>query len=131
MHDTIKLNEEKKDKEWYKYQMDRYVPHTVVPIIEDYQEMKRLYEFVNNDLSNFKDDVAYYCGSLEEYGATEETLVPYNPIPNKIEVLKGDLLSRGLNYKVMLLTAKAVRDKNEQLLEAIKTNKALCRFSLL
>lgn len=122
MHDTIKLNEEKKDKEWYKYQMDRYVPHTVVPIIEDYQEMKRLYEFVNNDLSNFKDDVAYYCGSLEEYGATEETLVPYNPIPNKIEVLKGDLLSRGLNYKVMLLTAKAVRDKNEQLLEAIKSS---------
>lgn len=122
MRDTIRLNEEKKDKEWYKYQLDRYVPHTIIPIIEDYEEMKRLYEFVNNDLTKFKDDIAYYCGSLEEYGATEETLVPYNPIPNKIEVLKGDLLSRGLNHKVMLLTAKAVRDKNEELLNVIKAS---------
>lgn len=122
MRDTIKLNEEKKDREWYKYQLDRYVPHTVIPIVEDYEEMKRLYEFVNNDLTKFRDDIAYYCGSLEEYGATEETLVPYNPIPNKIEVLKGDLLSRGINHKVVLLTAKAVRDKNEQLLQAVSAS---------
>ena len=89
MNDAIKLREKVKDREWYKYQLERYVPYTASPIVHDYMEMKKLYEFVNNDLSKFKDDIAYYCGSLEEYGATEETLVPYNPIPNKLEVLKG------------------------------------------
>lgn len=120
MNDAIKLREKVKDREWYKYQLERYVPYTASPIVHDYMEMKKLYEFVNNDLSKFKDDIAYYCGSLEEYGATEETLVPYNPIPNKLEVLKGDLLARGLNHRIMLLTAKAIRDKNQELLKAFE-----------
>jgi hypothetical protein len=120
MNDAIKLREKVKDKEWYKYQLERYVPYTASPIVHDYYEMKKLYEFVNNDLSNFKDDIAYYCGSLEEYGATEEVLVPYNPIPNKLEVLKGDLLSRSFNHRILLLTAKAVRDKNEELINVFR-----------
>jgi hypothetical protein len=116
MGDTTKLTANKKDKAWYEYQLQRFVPYTNAIEVEDYHEMKRIYEFINNDLSKFRDDIAYYCGSLEEFGATEEVLVPYNPIPNKLEVLKGDLLSKGFNHRILLLTAKAVRDKNEELL---------------
>lgn len=115
----LRIAEKDKNKEWYKFQADRIIPAHSTATIEDYDEMKKLYEFRNNDLSRWKDEVDYYCGSLEEYGATEEELVPYNPIPQKIEVLKGDMLARGNNFKIILLTAKAIQHKNKELYNKI------------
>ena len=115
----LRIPEKQKNKDWYKFQADRIIPAQTTAMVEDYEEMKKLYEFKNNDLTRWKEEVAYYCGSLEEYGATEEEIVPYNPIPNKIEVLKGDMLSRGNNFKVILLTAKAIQTKNKDLYNKI------------
>ena len=115
----LRVPEKDKNKDWYKFHVDRIIPAQTTAQVEDYPEMKKLYEFRNNDLSRWKDEVDYYCGSLEEYGATEEDLVPYNPIPNKIEVLKGDMLSRGNNFKIILLTAKAIQTKNKDLYNKI------------
>lgn len=116
----LKVSEGEKDEEWYKYQRDRLIPAHNVLAVEDYDEMDKLYKFVGNDLTSFKQEIAYYCGSLDEFGATEEDLVPYNPIPNKFEVLKGDMLARGFNHRIMLMTAKAIRRKNEELLQQVQ-----------
>lgn len=113
----LKVPESEKTIEWYKFQADRIMPSFSSLTVEDYTEMKKIYEFLNNDLSSFKREIDMYCGNL--YEDDEEELVPYNPIPNKIEVLKGDLLARGNNHRVVLLTAKAIRQKNEELLSKI------------
>lgn len=116
----LRVPESEKTLEWYKYQCDRIIPVQSVLTVEDYEEMKKLYEFKNNDLTLFKDEIDYYCGSLEEFGATEEELIPYNPIPQKLEILKGEMLARGNTLKIILLTAKAIQTKNEQLYNLIK-----------
>ncbi len=118
--DFLRLKDDNKDEEWYKFQANRIIPAHQNMVIEDYYEMDKLYKFLGNDFTAFTEEIKYYCGSLEEFGATEEELVPYNPVPNKFEVLKGDLLSRGFNYRIMLMTAKAVRQKNEEFVKRIQ-----------
>ena len=77
-----------------------------------------MYEFINNDLSNFTEEVNKYCGVIGS--ESEEELIPYNPIPQKIDALKGDLLARGNNYRIVLLTAKAIKSKNDELVKKIQ-----------
>ncbi len=122
LRDFMKLTvpESEKDKEWYKFHADRVIPAYNSLTIQDFEEMSKLYQFANNDLTLFKKEIEYYCGSLEEFGATEEDLVPYNPIPNKLEQLKGDLIARGNTHKVILLTAKAMRQHNEEFINRLK-----------
>lgn len=125
MHDIrdfmrLTVSESEKDKDWYKFHADRIIPAYNSLTIQDFEEMTKLYQFANNDLQLFKKEIEYYCGSLEEFGATEEDLIPYNPIPNKLEQLKGDLLARGNTHKVILLTAKAMRQHNEEFVERLK-----------
>lgn len=116
----LRVPDSEKNLEWYKYQCDRIIPAQNVLTVSDYEEMKKLYEFKNNDLTLFRPEIDYYCGSLAEFGATEEDLIPYNPIPQKLEVLKGEMLARGNTLKIILLTAKAIQSKNEQLYNLIK-----------
>lgn len=122
LRDFMRLTvpESEKTKEWYKFHADRIIPAHNSLTVQDFEEMTKLYQFKNNDLTLFKKEIDYYCGSLEEYGATEEDLVPYNPIPNKLEQLKGDLLSRGNTHKVILLTAKAMRQHDKEFVEKLK-----------
>jgi hypothetical protein len=117
----LSVPEKKKDKDWFKYQKDRIIPAHLSSLIQDYHEMDRLYRFMGNDLSGFKSEVAYYCGSMEQYGATEEQLVPYNPVQNKFEVLKGDMLSRSaVHNNYSLLTSKVRHKKDKEFIEAIR-----------
>ena len=124
LRDFMKLTvpESEKTKEWYQFHADRIIPAHNSLMVQDYEEMTKLYQFKNNDLTLFKDEIDYYCGSMSEYGASEEELVPYNPIPNKLEQLKGDLLSRGNTHKVMLLTAKAMRQHDDEFIEKLKAS---------
>jgi len=116
----LQIPDSEKTLEWYKYQCDRIIPVQSVLTVTDFEEMKKLYEFKNNDLTLFRDEIDYYCGSLAEFGASEEDLIPYNPIPQKLEILKGEMLARGNTLKIILLTAKAIQNKNEQLYNLIK-----------
>ena len=62
------------------------------------------------------------CDDLSNYGAVEETLLPYNKIRNKFEILSGDMIQRGNNHKIVLLSSKAIKHKNEQLFQAIQSS---------
>lgn len=116
----LKVPESEKTEEWYKYQRDRIVPNPHTSRIEDRAEMERIYQLINNDLSGFRKEINYYCGVLDEHMEVEEELIPYNPLPTKLEVLRGELIARGNTLRVMLLTAKAIRRKDQEFQQMIK-----------
>jgi hypothetical protein len=120
LDDFLQLRVANKDKDWFIFQADRLIPSHANLVVEDAVELKKLYEFANNDLSGFRSEIDRYCGNL--FSETEEELIPYNPLPNKIEVLKGDLLARGNNHKIVLLTAKAIQSKNKEFWTAINSS---------
>ncbi len=118
----LDLRAKNKDEKWYKEVANYYLPAYSKVTIEDYDEMKKLYEFMNNDLRNFQEEINSICNDIYTQDAAVEELIPYNKIKNKIDVLIGDLLRRRSNHKIILLSAKAIRDKNEKLKELIMEN---------
>jgi len=122
---ALKVSEQDKyanDNEWFKNYMLYVIPNESA-VIEDFKMMKMSYEVVNNNLDGYRDQIKQFCAPLgEDIGQVEEDVVPYPELYNKINVLKGEMLKRGDNFKIVLLTAKAVRDKNKELYEAIKAS---------
>lgn len=122
---SLKVSEKEKyenDCEWFKNYM-LYVIPSESAIVEDYDLMKMSYEVANNNLEGFRDKIKQFCAPLgEDIGQIEEEVIPYPELYNKINVLKGEMLKRGDNFKIVLLTAKAIKDKNMELYEAIKAS---------
>lgn len=118
----LKVPEHQKNDDWYKYQADRLIPSAEFTVVREAPEMDKLYRLLNNDLTGFEQELKAYCSDLSDYGAVEEELIPYNPLPNKIEALKGNMLTRGNTYRLMLLNAKAIRRKDSAFQERIKAS---------
>lgn len=119
----LRVPESEKTKEWYQYQADRIIPAHLAGQIEDYDELDKLYRFMGNDFSLLKDEIDYYCGSLEDMGATEEELRGYNPIPGKLDVLEGEVLAKPVvGSKPSLLTRKAMYTKTEEFKKEIEAS---------
>lgn len=120
---SLKISEKEKyvdDNDWFKKYMNHIIP-TDAAIIEDYDLMKTSYEVVNNNLNGFKDKMKDFCEPLgENLGQIEEEVIPYPEIHNKINVLKGELIKRNDNHKIVMLTSKAIKDKNDKLLAEIE-----------
>lgn len=118
----LKVSEEEKyknDCQWFKDYADYIVPpHSSV--IDDYKEMKLAYEVINNNLEGFKDQLDRFLNPLgENIGAIEETILPYPRLHNAVNMWKGELLSRKDKHQIVLLSAKAVKDKNDALVERL------------
>lgn len=110
----------KSDGEWFKRYM-RYIVPFANGNIEDYEILKTSYEVANNNLNGFRKQLQAFCNPMgEDIGELEEDVVPYPELHNKINILKGEMLKRNDDHRIILLTAKAVRDKNKELLERIK-----------
>jgi len=118
----LNLREKNKDKAFFKEVADYYMPAYSSITIEEYDDLKKLYEFMNNDLSSFTDEINRICNDVYVEDAAVEELLPYNKIKNKVDVLIGDFLRRRANHKIILLSAKAIRNKNEKLKELILEN---------
>lgn len=122
---SLKVSEKQKyanDNEWFKAFMRYIVPASTLTV-PDYDVMKMSYEIANNDLSAYKDKIEAFCNPLgEDIGQINEDLVPYPELHNKVSALKGEMLKRGDDFKIVLLTAKAIQDKNEAQFEAIKAS---------
>lgn len=111
----LNLRQETKDKDWYIEIFEHYYPY-VLTLNEHAKELDKLYKFRNNDISGFLEELQAACNSKLD---PEEEILPFNKIPNKIEVLKGDLLKRNDNFTIVMLSWHAVKRKDEQLKEAI------------
>lgn len=122
---SLKVSEKLKhenDNQWFKDYMNYVIP-SEASSVEDYDMMLNCYKVANNDLSGFKDKIKEFCNPLgEDIGQINEELVPYPELYNKISALKGEMLKRGDDFRIILLTAKAVQDKNDALFNKIKAS---------
>lgn len=120
---NLKVSESEKyknDYQWFKDYANWIVP-AYSSVIDNYKEMKLAYDIYNDNLDGFKAELDKFCNKLgENVGQVEEEIRPYPKLHNIVNVLKGELLKRNDNFKVVLLSLKAIKDKNEQLINAIK-----------
>ena len=108
------------DGQWFKDYAEWIVPANN-EVVDDYQTLKDCYDIVNGNLDNFKEKFKKFCNPLQLPDVGEDDFIePYPKIHNKINVLKGELLKRGDNFRVVLLTSKAIKDKNKQMVESIR-----------
>lgn len=122
---SLKISEKEKyahDNQWFKNYMNYVIPSEAASV-EDYEMMLTSYQIANNDLTGFKDKIQQFCNPLgEDIGQINEELVPYPELYNKISALKGEMLKRGDDFKIVLLTAKAIQDKNDAFFAKIKAS---------
>lgn len=119
----LKLLEKNKNDAWYKEIAEQYLTATNAHQIRpDFEEKAKLYRFFNNDLSDYVEEINSICNDVISVGAANDMLLHYNKIRNKYDVLHGELLRRGNNHKIVLLSAKAIKDKNEKMLAFIQEN---------
>ena len=119
---SLKVLNAQKDNKWYEDVMSYYIPPYQKVFSATYEEDLNLYRLVNNDISGYQEQLNRLCNNMIDYGAVEEELLPYNKIRGKLERQVGEILLRGNNHKVMLLSAKAVRAKNEKFQENLRKN---------
>ena len=120
---NLKVSESEKykdDHQWFKDYANWIVP-AYSSIIDNYKEMKLAYDIYNDNLDGFKEELDRFCNKLgENVGQIEEEIRPYPKLHNIVNVLKGEIIKRNDNFKIVLLSLKAIKDKNEQLINAIK-----------
>jgi len=119
----LKISEKEKyknDGQWFKDYLHMTIP-TLLPDSDDYQSMITAYKVVNNDLTNFKDLIKRFCNPLgEEIGEVDEEIQPYPELHNAVNILKGEVVQRRDQLHLMLLSANAIKSKNQKMFEAIK-----------
>lgn len=119
----LKLSEKEKYKnegEWFKKHLDNTVPF-LMPESDDYKAMVTAYKIVNNDLTDFKKMLKDFCNPLgDDIGEVDEEIQPYPELHNSVNVLKGEIVQRRDQLHLMLLSANAIKSKNQQMFEAIK-----------
>lgn len=116
----LKILSKNKNEQWYKDVAEsHYSSMSALGRRPDFAQKLKLYQFMNNDLSQYQDELNAICNDVLTQDSAQEQLLAFNKIKNKYEVLEGELLRRGNNLKIILLTAKAIRNKNEKFLEEI------------
>lgn len=122
---NLKIPETEKyanDEQWFKDYMNYIVP-AYASTIDDYKNMKLCYDVYHDNLEGYKDILDKYANKFgENIGQIDNEVSPYPKLHNKVNKLKGEFLKRPENLKAVLLSAKAIKDKNKQLFEAIKNS---------
>ena len=120
---NLKVSETEKyadDGRWFKDVFESIVP-TTNSNLSDQKKMYLNYQLVNNEIDSFRDLVDSYCDYFKtpsEEGEIEE-LLPYNRLMNKVNVLVGESLTRAEEYRVILLSSDAIREKDDLLSQAL------------
>lgn len=121
----IKLKIPEKDKykddgQWFKDYLHHTIPN-LLPNSDDYQAMITAYKVVNNDLTDFKEMMSRFCNPLgDNIGEVDEEIQPYPELHNSVNVLKGEIVQRRDQLHLMLLSANAIKSKNDKMFAAIK-----------
>lgn len=119
----LKISEKEKykdDGQWFKDYLHMTIP-TLLPDSDDYQSMITAYKVVNNDLTDFKAMINRFCNPLgEDIGEVDEEIQPYPELHNAVNILKGEVIQRRDELHLMLLSANAIKSKNEKMFAAIK-----------
>lgn len=121
----LKVSEEEKYEDEGQYFKDilNSVSPSLDPYLPDYERLKAAYEIMNNDLSSFRDKINLFCDPLGEVLATtgeiEEDIQSYPILRNKVNVLTGEYIKRNERHKIILLSLKAIKEKDELLIQEL------------
>jgi hypothetical protein len=120
---NLKIPDSKKTKDWYINYMEHVVP-SHDSTINNYAESKLTYEIYNGDLSGLQANLDWFCNPLgeDEVAKIEEQPLAYPILHNKVNVLAGEYLKRSDSMKVMLMSDKAIKEKNKAMIEALKAS---------
>ena len=122
---NLKVAESEKTFDWYKRYTEYIVPADS-STIDDFDELKSNYEIYNDDISSFKKEISEFCDPLgENLEKIDDELQAFPILHNKINVIKGDFLSRNDKYNIILLSQDAIKSKNTKYLEERKNNLSL------
>lgn len=117
----LKVLQKNKNAKWYETINEMYFSSVGNDAVRsDFADKLKLYRFFNNDLQDYNDLLNKMCNDALSQSSAEELLLSYNKIRNKYDVLHGELLRRGNNHKIILLTAKAIKSKNDKFVAAIQ-----------
>lgn len=122
----LKVSEDEKYKDEGQYFKDilNSVSPSLDPYLPDYEKLKAAYEIMNNDLSSFRAKVDLFCDPLGEVisstGQIEEDIQAYPILRNKTNVLLGEYIKRNERHRIILLSVKAIKEKDEMLLNELK-----------
>ena len=119
----LKISEKEKfekEGQWFKDYLHMTIP-TLLPDSDDYTAMLTAYKVVNNDLTDFKAMLDRFCNPLgEDIVEVDEEIQPYPELHNSVNILKGEVVQRKDQLHLMLLSANAIKAKNQKMFEAIK-----------
>lgn len=123
---SLRISEKEKyenDGEFFKNYLKYVVPSNTTRLT-NYERLKAAYEILNNDLARFRDKVDLFCDPLgeviESFGKVEEDIQSRPLLRNKINVLTGEHLKRSDRQKIILLSANAIKEKDQKLFDEIK-----------
>lgn len=120
---SLKVPESQKTKDWYIKYMEEVVPASS-HILSEAEKLQEMYDIYNGDLTSLKEQTKSFADPLgeDEFSYLEEDLLAYPKLHGKVNVLKGEQLKRNDNFKILILSANAIKDKNKKLLDAIKAS---------
>ena len=121
-NNVLDLTASNKDMGWYNTVLEAYLPKRSKYYLNEFERRKRYYEVLNGDLSSFKEDIQRMCSHLIDFGISDENLLYYNKLQNKLNILIVDMLSMSSTENIILLHVKAIQDKDEELKQAILQN---------
>lgn len=123
MHTAHRISQKEKlkdKKKWAKQIMDDLVPES--SIYTNFKDLK-------GDLSNYKlynnilpqEELQDYCNPLGiDIGQYTQDIMPFNKTYSKIDVLLGEELKRGDNYRAILINEKGIDAKDKELISLYK-----------
>lgn len=118
-----KISEKEKysnNGQWFKDMINHFCPYSM-QLTDDFDTMKVAYEVVNNDLTSFKERLKQFCNPLGDgIEVADYEIEPFPELHNSVNILKGEMIGRKDTLNLLLLTSKAIQDKNQQLIDAIR-----------
>ncbi|RMG73525.1 MAG: hypothetical protein D6711_10695 [Chloroflexi bacterium] len=80
----------------------------------DIEQKEKYYELFSGNIEPYLNELQQMCNDPLTLEYANDLLLSYNKIFNKYMVLEGDLMRRGLQFKIVLTTDKAIRAKDEE-----------------
>ncbi|MFZ1799714.1 MAG: hypothetical protein WAU24_07600 [Chitinophagaceae bacterium] len=96
------------ENEWYKKMVNYLLPYSNKNY--SYKNKEKLYKIANNDISGYTEEVKGLC-ELLDIGEedSKEIIKAYPALHNKVNILKGELLTRNQNFKVKTTNQKILK----------------------
>lgn len=106
------------ENEWYKKMVNYLLPYSNKNY--SYKNKEKLYKIANNDISGYTEEVKGLC-ELLDIGEedSKEIIKAYPALHNKVNILKGELLTRNQNFKVKTTNQKILKEKDDLIVKEI------------